>query len=89
MNQKVIFFPLCLFQYPLPLIKRAWELGLINTHIPESCGKKTCFLISRAKQGQVLYEMYVCDYGFCIEETVACWNNLKAGDTCKCYEGWM
>ncbi|XP_076219877.1 medium-chain specific acyl-CoA dehydrogenase, mitochondrial-like isoform X1 [Aptenodytes patagonicus] len=30
-------FP-CLFQYPLPLIKRAWELGLINSHIPESCG---------------------------------------------------
>ncbi|XP_072704349.1 medium-chain specific acyl-CoA dehydrogenase, mitochondrial-like isoform X2 [Ciconia boyciana] len=27
-----------LFQYPLPLIKRAWELGLINSHIPESCG---------------------------------------------------
>nr|XP_040145125.1 medium-chain specific acyl-CoA dehydrogenase, mitochondrial [Ictidomys tridecemlineatus] len=26
-------------EYPFPLIKRAWELGLINTHIPESCGK--------------------------------------------------
>ncbi|XP_031462895.1 medium-chain specific acyl-CoA dehydrogenase, mitochondrial [Phasianus colchicus] len=25
-------------EYPMPLIKRAWELGLINTHIPESCG---------------------------------------------------
>ncbi|XP_015346012.1 medium-chain specific acyl-CoA dehydrogenase, mitochondrial isoform X2 [Marmota marmota marmota] len=25
-------------EYPFPLIKRAWELGLINTHIPESCG---------------------------------------------------
>lgn len=25
-------------EYPVPLIKRAWELGLINTHIPESCG---------------------------------------------------
>ncbi|XP_067845896.1 medium-chain specific acyl-CoA dehydrogenase, mitochondrial [Heptranchias perlo] len=25
-------------EYPLPLIKRAWELGLMNTHIPESCG---------------------------------------------------
>ncbi|NXE30264.1 ACADM protein, partial [Ardeotis kori] len=25
-------------EYPLPLIKRAWELGLINSHIPESCG---------------------------------------------------
>lgn len=36
-NQKVIF-P-CLFQYPVPLIKRAWELGLMNSHIPESCGK--------------------------------------------------
>ncbi|XP_029871753.1 medium-chain specific acyl-CoA dehydrogenase, mitochondrial-like isoform X2 [Aquila chrysaetos chrysaetos] len=25
-------------EYPLPLIKRAWELGLINSHTPESCG---------------------------------------------------
>ncbi|XP_069795507.1 medium-chain specific acyl-CoA dehydrogenase, mitochondrial isoform X2 [Narcine bancroftii] len=25
-------------EYPIPLIKRAWELGLMNTHIPESCG---------------------------------------------------
>ncbi|TKC45193.1 hypothetical protein EI555_003784, partial [Monodon monoceros] len=25
-------------EYPVPLIKRAWELGLLNTHIPESCG---------------------------------------------------
>ncbi|XDB48514.1 hypothetical protein ABFV05_002130 [Capra hircus] len=24
--------------YPVPLIKRAWELGLMNTRIPESCG---------------------------------------------------
>uniref|UniRef100_G1NZ67 Medium-chain specific acyl-CoA dehydrogenase, mitochondrial n=1 Tax=Myotis lucifugus TaxID=59463 RepID=G1NZ67_MYOLU len=29
-------------EYPVPLIKRAWELGLMNTHIPESCGKKNC-----------------------------------------------
>uniref|UniRef100_A0A6I8P8Y1 Rab geranylgeranyltransferase subunit beta n=1 Tax=Ornithorhynchus anatinus TaxID=9258 RepID=A0A6I8P8Y1_ORNAN len=27
-------------EYPVPLIKRAWELGLINSHIPESCGKQ-------------------------------------------------
>ncbi|KAM9239625.1 medium-chain specific acyl-CoA dehydrogenase, mitochondrial isoform 2-T2 [Leptosomus discolor] len=25
-------------EYPFPLIKRAWELGLMNSHIPESCG---------------------------------------------------
>uniref|UniRef100_A0A8V0X6C0 Medium-chain specific acyl-CoA dehydrogenase, mitochondrial n=1 Tax=Gallus gallus TaxID=9031 RepID=A0A8V0X6C0_CHICK len=25
-------------EYPMPLIKRAWELGLLNAHIPESCG---------------------------------------------------
>lgn len=25
-------------EYPVPLIKRAWELGLMNGHIPESCG---------------------------------------------------
>ncbi|KAM9244389.1 medium-chain specific acyl-CoA dehydrogenase, mitochondrial [Dugong dugon] len=25
-------------EYPLPVIKRAWELGLMNSHIPESCG---------------------------------------------------
>uniref|UniRef100_A0ABI7Y212 Medium-chain acyl-CoA dehydrogenase n=1 Tax=Felis catus TaxID=9685 RepID=A0ABI7Y212_FELCA len=25
-------------EYPVPLIKKAWELGLMNTHIPGSCG---------------------------------------------------
>ena len=25
-------------QYPFPIIKRAWELGLMNSHIPEDCG---------------------------------------------------
>ncbi|XP_043941721.1 medium-chain specific acyl-CoA dehydrogenase, mitochondrial isoform X2 [Protopterus annectens] len=25
-------------EYPVPLIRRAWELGLMNTHIPETCG---------------------------------------------------
>jgi len=25
-------------EYPWPLIKKAWELGLMNTHIPEHCG---------------------------------------------------
>ncbi|XP_072366402.1 medium-chain specific acyl-CoA dehydrogenase, mitochondrial [Scyliorhinus torazame] len=25
-------------EYPVPLIKRAWELGLMNTHIPANCG---------------------------------------------------
>ncbi|XP_066534021.1 medium-chain specific acyl-CoA dehydrogenase, mitochondrial [Hoplias malabaricus] len=25
-------------EYPVPLIRRAWELGLMNTHIPEDCG---------------------------------------------------
>ncbi|XP_002936129.3 medium-chain specific acyl-CoA dehydrogenase, mitochondrial [Xenopus tropicalis] len=25
-------------EYPVPLIKRAWELGLMNGHIPENCG---------------------------------------------------
>ncbi|NWU39763.1 ACADM protein, partial [Hylia prasina] len=26
-------------EYPVPLIKRAWELGLMNSHIPESCAQ--------------------------------------------------
>ncbi|XP_028667026.1 medium-chain specific acyl-CoA dehydrogenase, mitochondrial [Erpetoichthys calabaricus] len=25
-------------EFPVPLIKRAWELGLMNSHIPEHCG---------------------------------------------------
>ncbi|XP_066547765.1 medium-chain specific acyl-CoA dehydrogenase, mitochondrial [Amia ocellicauda] len=25
-------------EYPVPLIQRAWELGLMNSHIPEDCG---------------------------------------------------
>uniref|UniRef100_A0A8C9JNC4 Medium-chain specific acyl-CoA dehydrogenase, mitochondrial n=1 Tax=Panthera tigris altaica TaxID=74533 RepID=A0A8C9JNC4_PANTA len=30
-------------EYPVPLIKKAWELGLMNTHIPGSCGKHFSF----------------------------------------------
>uniref|UniRef100_A0A673K4W7 Acyl-CoA dehydrogenase/oxidase N-terminal domain-containing protein n=1 Tax=Sinocyclocheilus rhinocerous TaxID=307959 RepID=A0A673K4W7_9TELE len=29
-------------EYPFPLIKRAWELGLINGHIPEDCAFFFC-----------------------------------------------
>ncbi|XP_030061260.1 medium-chain specific acyl-CoA dehydrogenase, mitochondrial [Microcaecilia unicolor] len=25
-------------EYPVPLVKRAWELGLMNSHIPRNCG---------------------------------------------------
>ncbi|KAL0966985.1 hypothetical protein UPYG_G00303100 [Umbra pygmaea] len=25
-------------EYPVPVIKKAWELGLMNAHIPEDCG---------------------------------------------------
>jgi len=25
-------------EYPVPVFEKAWELGLINTHVPESCG---------------------------------------------------
>uniref|UniRef100_A0A668AT39 Medium-chain specific acyl-CoA dehydrogenase, mitochondrial n=1 Tax=Myripristis murdjan TaxID=586833 RepID=A0A668AT39_9TELE len=25
-------------EYPFPIIKKAWELGLMNSHIPEDCG---------------------------------------------------
>ena len=25
-------------EYPTPIFEKAWELGLINTHVPESCG---------------------------------------------------
>uniref|UniRef100_A0A8C5V9D3 Medium-chain specific acyl-CoA dehydrogenase, mitochondrial n=1 Tax=Microcebus murinus TaxID=30608 RepID=A0A8C5V9D3_MICMU len=32
-------------EYPVPLIKRAWELGLMNTHIPESCGYSICLFL--------------------------------------------
>ncbi|NXR86634.1 ACADM protein, partial [Hypocryptadius cinnamomeus] len=31
-------------EYPVPLIKRAWELGLMNSHIPESCGDRPCWV---------------------------------------------
>uniref|UniRef100_A0A4W3I135 Medium-chain specific acyl-CoA dehydrogenase, mitochondrial n=1 Tax=Callorhinchus milii TaxID=7868 RepID=A0A4W3I135_CALMI len=33
-------------EYPVPLIKRAWELGLMNTHIPQNCGKYISLLYS-------------------------------------------
>ena len=38
------FFPFLLtkvfvFQYPWEIIKKAHSLGLLNGHIPESCGK--------------------------------------------------
>ena len=25
-------------EYPHEIFKKAWELGLVNTHVPESCG---------------------------------------------------
>ena len=35
-DSSLVFFDL---QYPWDVIKKAWNLGLINTHIPSSCGK--------------------------------------------------
>uniref|UniRef100_A0A7N5JQJ4 Medium-chain specific acyl-CoA dehydrogenase, mitochondrial n=1 Tax=Ailuropoda melanoleuca TaxID=9646 RepID=A0A7N5JQJ4_AILME len=32
-------------EYPVPLIKRAWELGLMNTHIPENCDFSVCLFL--------------------------------------------
>uniref|UniRef100_A0A2K5S8S8 Medium-chain specific acyl-CoA dehydrogenase, mitochondrial n=1 Tax=Cebus imitator TaxID=2715852 RepID=A0A2K5S8S8_CEBIM len=32
-------------EYPVPLIRRAWELGLMNTHIPENCAYNVCLLL--------------------------------------------
>ncbi|EAX06399.1 acyl-CoA dehydrogenase medium chain [Homo sapiens] len=32
-------------EYPVPLIRRAWELGLMNTHIPENCDYSVCPLL--------------------------------------------
>ena len=33
-----IYTCIYLFQYPWDVIKEAWNLGLVNTHIPVSCG---------------------------------------------------
>lgn len=33
-------------QYPLPIIKKAWELGLMNGHIPPEYGIKFSVLLS-------------------------------------------
>uniref|UniRef100_A0A2K6A1T1 Medium-chain specific acyl-CoA dehydrogenase, mitochondrial n=1 Tax=Mandrillus leucophaeus TaxID=9568 RepID=A0A2K6A1T1_MANLE len=32
-------------EYPVPLIRRAWELGLMNPHIPENCDYSVCPLL--------------------------------------------
>ncbi|XP_063480142.1 medium-chain specific acyl-CoA dehydrogenase, mitochondrial isoform X1 [Symphalangus syndactylus] len=32
-------------EYPVPLIRRAWELGLMNAHIPENCDYSVCPLL--------------------------------------------
>lgn len=26
-------------EYPIEILKKAWSVGLMNTHIPEHCGK--------------------------------------------------
>lgn len=31
-------------QYPFPIIKKAWELGLINGHIPQEYGTPPVFV---------------------------------------------
>uniref|UniRef100_F6VLK1 Medium-chain specific acyl-CoA dehydrogenase, mitochondrial n=1 Tax=Monodelphis domestica TaxID=13616 RepID=F6VLK1_MONDO len=50
-------------EYPVPLIKRAWELGLINSHIPESCGKMlltcVCVCVCTAIEAHFLGQMPV------------------------------
>ncbi|KAK6979936.1 medium-chain specific acyl-CoA dehydrogenase mitochondrial [Biomphalaria glabrata] len=32
-------------EYPWDLIKKAWSLGLMNTHIPTHCGKLLCYSV--------------------------------------------
>uniref|UniRef100_A0A8B9I9X9 Uncharacterized protein n=1 Tax=Anser brachyrhynchus TaxID=132585 RepID=A0A8B9I9X9_9AVES len=36
---KIVVEDIIPVSYPLPLIKWAWELGLMNSHTPEICGK--------------------------------------------------
>uniref|UniRef100_A0A668AF80 Medium-chain specific acyl-CoA dehydrogenase, mitochondrial n=1 Tax=Myripristis murdjan TaxID=586833 RepID=A0A668AF80_9TELE len=33
-------------EYPFPIIKKAWELGLMNSHIPEDCGMLVPWLLT-------------------------------------------
>lgn len=35
------------FQYPVPIITKAWELGLMNGHIPQEYGMKFSGLLVR------------------------------------------
>lgn len=45
-NKPTIYIEENLLQYPLPIIKKAWELGLMNGHIPQEYGKRFSGLLS-------------------------------------------
>ena len=40
-------------QYPWEIIRSAWEMGLINSHIPQHCGELTtwCYHLCGAREG--------------------------------------
>ncbi|XP_006919392.1 LOW QUALITY PROTEIN: medium-chain specific acyl-CoA dehydrogenase, mitochondrial [Pteropus alecto] len=46
-------------KYPVPLIKRAWELGLMNTHIPEHCDFSICLLLEACAQHLEAFFLFI------------------------------
>ena len=48
----------------MPLIKRAWELGLLNAHIPESCGESALRLWGELAAWGSLGGLWGRPYGF-------------------------
>ncbi|XP_050360875.1 probable medium-chain specific acyl-CoA dehydrogenase, mitochondrial isoform X3 [Nymphalis io] len=58
-------------EYPWPIIKKAWEIGLMNGHVPEHCGGmglgvlETCLLCEETAFGcsGIMAAMYITDVG--------------------------
>lgn len=46
-------------EYPVKLVKRAWELGLTNSSIPEHCGKNFSLFEYTFKVGQRIKKKYL------------------------------
>ncbi|XP_046976818.1 probable medium-chain specific acyl-CoA dehydrogenase, mitochondrial isoform X3 [Vanessa cardui] len=58
-------------EYPWPIIKKAWEIGLMNGHVPEHCGgmglgvMESCLICEETAFGcsGIMAAMYITDVG--------------------------
>uniref|UniRef100_A0AAY4BEY3 Medium-chain specific acyl-CoA dehydrogenase, mitochondrial n=1 Tax=Denticeps clupeoides TaxID=299321 RepID=A0AAY4BEY3_9TELE len=65
-------------EYPFPIIRKAWELGLMNSHIPEECGNNEKFL---KKKKKILLLLFTGGMGLSIFDACLITEELAYGCT--------